>query len=172
MKPVLIGWVFVKIGLSLSWQGDAEGTLRCSFPSFLPSTIFVHHLYHSVITSFFFLTGPLVMLNGYHIIPIFIISSSYWFGHVCLCLPQQLPFSFSSRVIQFLVFKVSCGYKILSHQQGSFPISEVLSHSFSTPSNLCVPKGNSQDEGWVDPSLCPCMQVQVWSMDHKARTPT
>jgi hypothetical protein len=63
----------------------------------LLSLIFVYYLHHSVITSFFFLAGPHCMPNGYHVVHIFIISSSYWFGHACL--PQQLPFSSFSRLL-------------------------------------------------------------------------
>lgn len=46
---------FYQDWLVLVLAGDAEGTLRCCVPSFSPSTIFMHYLYHPVITSFFFL---------------------------------------------------------------------------------------------------------------------
>jgi hypothetical protein len=44
-------------------------------PFFLPDTDLLHPQYHSAIISFFFFIGPLCMLNAYHIIPVFIISS-------------------------------------------------------------------------------------------------
>jgi hypothetical protein len=64
-------------------KGDSEMFL---------SFIFMHCLRHAVITSSFFLAGPHCVPNGCHVVLVFIISSSYWFGRACL--PQQLPFSF------------------------------------------------------------------------------
>jgi hypothetical protein len=39
------------------------------------------------------------MLIAYHIIPIFVISSSHWFWHICLCLTQQFYFSSPCRLL-------------------------------------------------------------------------
>jgi hypothetical protein len=88
-----------KVGCCSSCCRDANGALRYSYLSFLSSTISFYHVYHSVIISFFFLTGPLIMFNAYHIIPVFIVSSLYWYSCVFLCLPLQLLFPSSPRII-------------------------------------------------------------------------
>jgi hypothetical protein len=46
-------------GWYMYWQGNAEGSCRCSFPSYVVLTVFMFHLYHTRITCFGFLTSPL-----------------------------------------------------------------------------------------------------------------
>jgi hypothetical protein len=131
--------------------------LNYSYPSFLPYTIFWHHLYHSLFISFFFLTGPLCMLNAYHIIPIFIISSSYCFCHICLCLAQQFYCSSSYRVIYFLVFKVACSDKLLYQQQRSFMSLWFIPTAFDLLT-ICVSLWESQEikVEWTLLTACVC----------------
>jgi hypothetical protein len=124
-------------------------------------SIFLHHLYHSLLISFFFLTHLLCMLNAYHIISIFIISSSYWFRHICLCLTQQFHFFSSSRLTYFFAFKVPCSDKLLPQQQGSFLPLQFFPHGYGSTYNLCGLMGNSKGEVWVDASHCLYVQVQV-----------
>jgi hypothetical protein len=96
----------------------------------LPHMSSWHSAYHFLMSSvafsisLIFLTGLLWTPNTYHIIPIFITSSSFWFSPICLSVPQQFFSSSSSsplsRIIYVLVFKVFYIYKLLSYQQGSF----------------------------------------------------
>lgn len=51
-------------------------------------------------------------------------------------------------------------------------MSVILTHGFSTTSNLCVHTGNLRDEGWMNFSPCPYMQFQVQSLDHRLCTPS
>jgi hypothetical protein len=87
---------------------------------------------------------PLCTLNAYHSIPIFI-SFSYWFCHACLHLPLQFSFSSSSRV-NFLVFKVLCNYKPMSHQQRSCLSQSCFPMVSAGPAN-CVSLQGTQRRG-------------------------
>jgi hypothetical protein len=81
------------------------------------------------------------MLNTCHII--LIITALYLSGFA-MSVSVYHSNSPSSRCMDFLVLRPIRFIKLLSHKQGPFPISLVLSHGFSMASNLCIPIGNSK----------------------------
>lgn len=147
--------------LLLTLRGNAKEA--CSVPSFSPSATLLCHLCHSIIICFLSLTGLFCMMNAYHIVPVFIVSSSFLFCHLCVHTTVHI-LPLSGLYISKLLFHIQL--KLLFHQQRSF-----LSPCWCVTSNLCVPTGYSRDEGWVDLSHCPYTQVQVWSLDHESYTP-
>jgi hypothetical protein len=105
------------------------------------------------------------MLIAHHIIPIFIISSSNWFWHICLCLTQQFYFLPLLGLLISLHWRSSVVMNCLSSRDrsylcGFFPWLWLYL-------NLCVPMGNLRGEVWVGTSQCLCMQVH-YSPDYKA----
>jgi hypothetical protein len=94
----------------------------------LPSIIFMRHLYHIYYHLFSLLTGPLCMLNTYHItLKITIHYSSGLVTYICayhntsfapfVCAYHNSPSP--SKFVNFLVLGHICFMKLLSHQQGS-----------------------------------------------------
>jgi hypothetical protein len=81
--------------------GDVERALKRFFPSFSHYYNFLESSTTYRLQSPFFITGLLCMLDKYHTILTVIISSSYWFGHVCFR-PQQFSCSNPGSVKNFL----------------------------------------------------------------------
>jgi hypothetical protein len=107
----------------------------------------------SVIISFV-LTGPLYMLNTYHIIPIITrITTSYVFAtSVCIHNSSSSRFIYSQCYGPLHLLNSYLTSRDLSYFRGAVP-------RFRRDFQLVCLYGELNNEGWVDSSHCPYMQV-------------
>jgi hypothetical protein len=142
--PVVVGWF-------MSWHG-CIGVSQTFLSVAFPSTIFISHLYHSVMTSFIFLTGSLYaecilhQSHIHHTIPIQCLTT---FGSVYSSISSS-----SSRIIYLLflgLWSYNCCHasKELPYLNGAVPcfrhdlqllcpLRELKRCRFSGPSSLAL----------------------------------
>jgi hypothetical protein len=128
----------------------------------------LHHLYCSAIISFFFLTDPFCMLSTYHIIPIFIISLSYWFDYFCVYTTAGHSFSLSSRFTYLCLRSATVVNPVLP--TGIFPLLGAFTW-FQWNFQLGWPVGEVENEDWVNPCHNPSIRSRCGAQSRSCVCP-